>query len=113
MTNRLNQLGSTASKLHVTRFKEELLDRLPGLHAHKKGRDVLLFFKGDVGPALLKASGITGALQVSKAAEIVRIDILERSMKFDCSLKEDCMETSVPQSLIEIFSMIEHIPEHW
>ena len=29
MTKRLTQLGSSTSKLHATRFKEELLDRLP------------------------------------------------------------------------------------
>ena len=111
MTKRLNQLGSTTPKLHATRFKEELLGRLLGLQAHKKGRDVLLIFRGDVGPALLKASEITGALHVSMAAEIVRSDILERSMKFDGSLEEDCMETYVPQSLIELVSMIEHSPD--
>ena len=113
MTKTLNQLGSTTSKLHTTRFKEELLDRLPGLQAHKKGRDVLLIFKDDFGPALLKASEITGALHVSKAAEIVRSDFLEfpKKMKFDGSLEEDCMETSVPQSLIELVSMIEHSPD--
>ena len=36
MTKRLTQLGSSTSKLHPTRFKEELLDRLPELQAHKK-----------------------------------------------------------------------------
>ena len=64
MTKRLTQLGSSTSKLHATRFKEELLDRLPELQAHNKCRDVFLIFKDDVGPALLKVSEITGALHV-------------------------------------------------
>ena len=32
-------------------------------------------------------------------------------MKFDGSFEENCMETSVPQSLIELVSMIEHSPD--
>ena len=72
MTKRLTQLGSSTSKLHATRFKEELLDRLPGLQAHKKGRGVFfLIFKDDVEPVLLKFSAITGALHVSKTADKV------------------------------------------
>ena len=108
MTKRLTQLGSSTSKLHATRFKEELLDCLPELQAHKKGGDVFLIFKADTGPALLKASEITGALHVSKAADIIRSDILERSMKFEGSFEENCLETSVPQSLNGLVSMIEH-----
>ena len=73
MTKRLTQLGSSTSKLHATRFKEQLLDCLPGL----KPGCFFLIFKDDVGPALFKASEITGALYVSKAADIVRSDILE------------------------------------
>ena len=111
MTKRLTQLGSSTSKLHATRFQEELLDRLPELQAHKKGGVVFLIFKADVGLALLKASEITGALHVSKAADIIRSDILERSMKFEGSFEENCMETSVQQSLIGLVSMIEHSPD--
>ena len=32
-------------------------------------------------------------------------------MKFEDSFEENCMETSVPQSLIELVSMIEHSPD--
>ena len=110
MTKRLTQLGSSTSILHATRFKEELLDGLPELQAHNKGLDGFLTFK-DVGPALLKASEITGALHVSKAADIVRSDILERKMKFEGSFEENCMETSVQQSLIELVSIREHSPD--
>ena len=60
---------------------------------------------------MLKAIEITGALHVSKAADIVRSDILERNMKFEGSFEENCMETSVPQLLIELVSMIEHSPD--
>ena len=77
----------------------------------KKAGLFFLIFKADVGLALLKASEITGAFHVSKAADIIRSDILERSMKFEGSFEENCMETSVPQSLIGLVSMIEHSPD--
>ena len=95
MTKRLTQLGSSTSKLHATWFKEELLDSLPGLHTHKKGQTVF-FFEDNVILALLKASEITGALHVSKAANIVRSGIPERNIKFEGSFEKNCMETSVP-----------------
>ena len=98
MTKRLTQLGTSTSKLHAIRYKEELLGVF------------FLIFNADVGPALLKASEITGALHVLKAADIVRSDILERSMKFEGSFEENCMKTSMPQSLIGLVSMIEHSP---
>ena len=67
-----------------------------------------LIFEDDVGPALSKTSVITGAWHVSKSADIVRSDILERSMKFEGLFEDNRMETSVPQSQIELVSMIEH-----
>ena len=32
-------------------------------------------------------------------------------MKFEGSFEENCMETSVPQLLIELVSMVEHSPD--
>ena len=87
MTKRLTQLGSSTSQLHATRLKEKLLDCLLELQAHKKGKDVFLMFKAGVGPALLKASEITGALHVSKAADIVKSDILERNISLKVHLR--------------------------
>ena len=106
MTKRLTQLCSSTSKLHAIWFKEELLDSLPGLLTHKKGQ--IVFFKDNVILALLKASEITGTLHVSKAANIVRSDIMERNMKFEGSFEKNCMETSVPELLIELVSIIAH-----
>ena len=55
-----------------------------------------------------KAFEFDDALQTSKAAELVRGDILERSMQFDGVFQENCQETAVPLSLIELIVMIEH-----
>ena len=108
MAKRMEQLGLKEPILHSTRLKEQLLEYLPDLQAHKKGKHVLLAFKDDVGPVLSKAFGIT---DVSKTAELVRKDILERSTNFDGHFEDNCQETSVPPSLIELVSMIEHGPD--
>ena len=108
MTKRMEQLGLKEPQLHSTRLKEQLMERLPELQAHKQGRNVLLAFKDDVGPALAKAFELT---DVSKTAELVRNDILGRSATFDGYFVENGQETSVPPSLIELVSMIEHGPD--
>lgn len=108
MTRRMEQLGLKEPQIHKTRLKEQLLDRLPELQAHKTGRQVILAFKDDVGPALSKAFKLT---DVSRTAQLVRNDILESRANFDGYFEENCQETSVPPSLIELVSMIEHGPD--
>ena len=108
MTKRMEQLGLKEPQLHSTRLKEELIECLPELQAHKTGRHVLLALKDDVGPALAKAFELT---DVSKTAELVRNDILGKSANFDGYFVENGQETSVPPSLIELVSMIEHGPD--
>ena len=79
-TKRMEQLGLKEPQLQSTRLKEELIECLPALQAHKTGSQVLLAFKDDVGPALAKAFELTDV-------------------------------SSVPPSLIEFVSMIEHGPD--
>jgi hypothetical protein len=50
----LEQLGGVGS-VHSTRLKEQLLAHFPDMRAHDEGRDVLLMFDYDIGPAVLKA----------------------------------------------------------
>ena len=53
---RLNQLGLSVKKqIHTTRLKKRLLSALPGLRAHPQGRNILLSFEKDIGPALIVA----------------------------------------------------------
>ena len=49
---RLEQFGTSVADVNSTRLKEKLLAEIPGIEAYKKGRDVLLAFKKDVGPIL-------------------------------------------------------------
>ena len=46
---RLQQLGVKYHNVNSTRLKDKLLGEIPELEAYKKGRDVLLAFKEDVG----------------------------------------------------------------
>ena len=49
---RLAQLGSSSAQVPSTRLKDKLLQKMPELEAHLKGRDVLLMFEKDIGPAI-------------------------------------------------------------
>ena len=104
MTKRMKQLGYEEPQLHVTRVKDQLLERIPELKAHQQGRNVLLAFKDDVGPTLSRAFELT---DVSRTAQLVRKDILKCSANFDGHFEENCL----PASLVELVSMIEHGPD--
>ena len=73
MTKRMEQLGLKEPKLHSTRLKEQPIECLTELQAHKTGRHVLFAFKDDVGPALANAFELT---DVSKTAEWVYLQQL-------------------------------------
>lgn len=52
----MEQLGVCVEKrIHTTRLKNRLLSVLPDLRAYSKGRDTLLSFDKDIGPALMTA----------------------------------------------------------
>ena len=51
-----------------TRLKDKLLSEIPELKAHKKGSDILLAFKKDIGSALLQASNYSETIILAKAA---------------------------------------------
>ena len=104
MTKRMKQLCYEEPQLHVTRVKDQLLERIPELQAHQQGRNVLLAFKDDVGPTLSRAFELT---DVSRTAQLVRKDILKCSVNFDGHFEENCL----PASLVELVSMIEHGPD--
>ena len=107
---RLDQLGvARASKVHSTDLKNRLLAYSPSLTAYKSGREVLLAFDDDVGHALKRAcleKQDEEAVYLSKAANIVRRDILRHKNSFTGSFEKGCLEQAVPKSLTAIVSMI-------
>ena len=55
-TDRINELGvSVSERIHSTYLKGRILANVPGLHAHKQGRDVMLSFDDDIDHALRDA----------------------------------------------------------
>lgn len=105
---RLIQLGIEAPNVNSTRLKDKLLEEIPGLEAHKKGRDILLAFKEDVGEALSQVMDYSEALIVVKAAKILRKHMVEHKMPFKGSFHDNCIEDSLPSLLVQFVCMIEH-----
>ncbi|CAE1247301.1 unnamed protein product [Acanthosepion pharaonis] len=104
----LEQLGVDSPNVHSTRLKEQLLARIPEPEAHKKGRDVLLAFKADIGPVLHEASQYSNALHLSKAAAILRKEMLQHKTKFSSELKDGFGEEAIPPALLQFVCSIEH-----
>ncbi|CAE1257574.1 unnamed protein product [Acanthosepion pharaonis] len=105
---RLEQLGVDSPNVHSTRLKEQLLARIPELESHKKGRYVLLAFKADIGPVLHEASQYSNALHLSKAANILRKEMLQHKTKFSSELKDGFGEEAIPPALLQFVCSIEH-----
>ena len=105
---RLQQLGIVNPNVNSTRLKEKLLEEIPELEAHKKGRDVLLAFKKDVGVALSQAFDYSEAIIVTKAAKILRRHMMEHKSTFNGTFDDQCVENSIPSLLLQFVCMIEH-----
>ena len=108
--SRLKQF-ETNSTFNRTRLKNKLLSKIPELKPFHKGREVLLVFEKDVGPALVSACDYTDAMHLAKASEIVRREIFAEQNKFCGHFDRDSVVDSVPLCLVELVSMIEHGPD--
>ena len=97
---RLEQLGVDLPNVHSTLLSE--------LEAHKKGRDVLLAFKTDIASVLHEASQSSNAIHLSKAADILRKEMLQHKTKFSNELKDGFGEEAIPPALLQFVCSIEH-----
>ncbi len=105
---RLEQLGVESPNAHSNRLKDKLMTQMPELESHKKGRDVLLAFKEDIGTVLSQASDYSDAIILSKAASILRNQILNHKSKFNGNFDKQCIDISIPPVLLQFVCMIEH-----
>lgn len=101
-------MGIVSPTVNATRLKEKLLEEIPELEAHKKGKSVLLAFQRDVARALSQATNYSDALVIAKAAKILRKKILEHQSKFDGTFGEGCIKYAIPPSLLQFISTVEH-----
>ena len=111
--SRLQQLGCSAStRINSTRLKERILSQIPDIEAYKQGRDVFFAFRKDLGLVLQKSHDACDedAIHLSKAASIVRKDMLAMKYNFDGSFDRNCQAESVPASLVSLVNMILYGP---
>lgn len=104
---RLERLGSEAIDVNSTRLKDQLISHIPHLEAHKQGRDILMAFKNDVGTILAETSKYNDAINLAKAASMLRREMLQHKSTFESFLEGDT-DGAVPSLLLQFVSMIEH-----
>ena len=108
--NRLEQLGvSIPKRINTTRLKERLLDQMPNLKARTKKRDVVLTFDDDIADALIIASQFkkdSDIMHLTKTAQIVRKEMLEKKQAFDGSFPPEALTESVSDTLLALMNMI-------
>ncbi len=106
----MKQFGvDTDQRVHTTRLKERILAHFPDLQEHRKGEDVYLVFKDDIGHALDKACNYDldrDIVKLAQAAHIVRKDMFKTQLSFNGSFSDSCQEKSLPQLLLTLVSMI-------
>lgn len=99
---RPEQLGLTVdNRIHATRLKNRLLSELPHLKAYSQGRDTLLSFEKDVGPALM-----IPCQNDNDAMYLMRKEIFDSNFSFDGSFQHNCQQEDVPTSLLALVNMI-------
>ena len=113
-SNRVEQLGTCLSgRVNSTHLKNRILAHFPDLQVHKEGRDILLVFNDDVGPAVRKAcedDADADAIHLAHAANIVRREIFNKKTCFTGTFDSQCQTSSVPNSLVALVSMILYGP---
>ena len=96
-----NSLEWKKSNLTVLGLNIEFLLNCPTSELHsREGRDILLAFDADLGPAIRKACDKNfddEAVCLARAAKIVRRDMLKLEANFTGSFDKDCQIKSVPQ----------------
>ena len=95
--------------IHSTRFKDCLLESIPGLCESRSGRDILLSLDGEAGRALFEAcssSCMDDSIILAKAAHIVRDDLFKQTTDFNCDLSRAAQSMSVPYSMQQLIELI-------
>ncbi|CAC5412787.1 unnamed protein product [Mytilus coruscus] len=107
---RLTELGSSSAQVHSTRLKDKLMQKMPELEAHRKGRDVLLMFEKDKGPAIAFACDYIDTMHMEKTAEMIRCQLATKKT-FSGSFVFEDIDDSLPPPLLQLVKMIEHGPD--
>ncbi len=83
---RVKQLGTSLNgRINSTHLKDRILAHFPYLQALKDGRDIILIFNEDIGPAMRKACELdaeSNAIHLARAAQIVRRELFNNKSTF-------------------------------
>ncbi|KAG1654979.1 hypothetical protein GQR58_024753 [Nymphon striatum] len=105
-STRLEQLGNLkGERVHSTRLKEKLLAHIPGLQAHKQGKDILFIRDADIGKVLSDAfdkNNDSDAMCLARAAQIIRRDMFQELFSFNGSFSSKYQEIYRSPVLIAI-----------
>ena len=96
-------------ELHSTRFKEQLLSRIPGLQANKRGKQIVLTSDAAAREAILAAlshSGNQNGLHSVQAEKFLRQYLFDGAANFSGNFGKNCQTDSVPKSLLVLVQMI-------
>ena len=108
--NRLAQLGTTLPEsFHSTRLQNRILAHFPNMVIHRQGRNNVLVSRDDIASALWKAcehDADGDAVHLATAANIVRSQILSKTVTFSGNFDAHCQDDSVPISLLALVNMI-------
>ena len=99
----------TSIDLHSTSPKEKLISKIPGLQAHRCGKQVILT-SGEVTTeaalAALSHSDDDGGKVLVQAAKRIRQDLFNNENEFKITFDKDSQKKSVPMSLTVLLQMI-------
>ena len=104
---KLKEVGAESGKTNATRLKERVLEAVPDLTAHPEGREVILASRHDIGGILTEAKRRdSDAWCLSRAAHIVRKDILKVDNSFNGKFAPECQKNSISASLLLLVGML-------
>ncbi|CAG2228693.1 unnamed protein product [Mytilus edulis] len=89
--------ADVSSRVNSSRLKDRIVSNFPDLDAYKQGRENILAFKDDIGPALKRVcleDFDNEYVNISKAATFVRKDIFASNSEFKGTFPKGCQEAS-------------------
>ena len=102
--------AGTSIDLHSTRLKEKLISKLPGLHAQRRGKQVILTTGEVTTEAVLAALSYSDddddGKALVQAAKLIRQDLFNKENEFEFNFAKDSKKNSVPMTLIMLLQMV-------
>ena len=85
-----------------TRLKNELLQKIPQLRDFKSGKEVILVFEEDIGPALVSSAAARSGVQLMDlAAKKLRKELQDHQVEpFQNKFDQKSMKGGAPESIV-------------